>query len=96
MSWHIPQKSLTSAIHQPSEEYIGKENIPQVQALDTCEPIGEVRAPYKSCQQDQAAETLKPVLPGIYAKSHKQQIKQECPHLFFTYPIGFCMAEYER
>jgi len=65
LTWHIPQESLTSAIHQPSEEYIGKENIPQVQALDTSETRWEIIAIYKSCQQDQDAETLEPILPGI-------------------------------
>lgn len=63
--WHVPKESLTSTIHQPGEEYIGKDDIPQVQALDTREALGEIRVTLNKRQQDQAAETSEPVLPRV-------------------------------
>jgi hypothetical protein len=72
--WHVPNESLTSTIHQPSEEYIGKENIPHVQALNTSETLGEIQAPHNSRQQDQTAETLEPVLPGINQKDSNKNV----------------------
>ena len=71
---HFQNQSLTYTIHKQSEEYIGKENIPHVQALNTSETLGEIQAPHNSRQQDQTAETLEPVLPSIDAKECYENI----------------------